>query len=220
MTSKGSEEIAVRALQRGAASYVPKRVLADELLSTVRDVLELTQHERNQTRLMACIAESQTAYRLENDRRLLSSLVSHLQDQVTHLRLCDEADRMRVGVALEEALVNALYHGNLEVSSQLREEDHEAYQNLADCRAKQSPFCDRRIHVEVKINREKAEFVIRDEGPGFNPESLPDPTDPANLEKVTGRGVLLMRTFMDNVQYNSSGNEVSLTKYRNAGNSS
>jgi len=40
------------------------------------------------------------------------------------------------------------------------------------------------------------------------------------LEKVTGRGVLLMRTFMDNVQYNSSGNEVSLTKYRNAGNSS
>ncbi|MEM8681572.1 MAG: ATP-binding protein, partial [Planctomycetota bacterium] len=57
-----------------------------------------------------------------------------------------------------------------------------------------------------------AEFVIEDEGPGFDPTRLPDPTDPANLERVSGRGVLLMRTFMDEVEYSERGNRVILRK--------
>jgi anti-sigma regulatory factor (Ser/Thr protein kinase) len=59
------------------------------------------------------------------------------------------------------------------------------------------------------------EFVIRDEGPGFDPASLPDPTDPENIEKACGRGLLLMRTFMDKVDYNRTGNQVTLTKRAN-----
>jgi len=55
---------------------------------------------------------------------------------------------------------------------------------------------------------------VRDEGPGFDPASLPDPTDPANLDRPCGRGMLLMRTFMDNVIYNDRGNEVTLFKER------
>ena len=61
---------------------------------------------------------------------------------------------------------------------------------------------------------EKAVFTIRDEGPGFNPSTLPDPTDAANLEKPGGRGVVLMRTFADEISYNETGNEVTLVKYR------
>jgi anti-sigma regulatory factor (Ser/Thr protein kinase) len=130
------------------------------------------------------------------------------------MRICDEADRTRIGVALEEALVNALYHGNLEVGSELRGEDDEAYRGLILERLNQPPYRDRRIHVEVKISRENAIFVIRDEGSGFDPSSLPDPTDPVNLEKASGRGLLLMRTFMDEVTYNDRGNAVILTKRR------
>ena len=53
-------------------------------------------------------------------------------------------------------------------------------------------------------------YTVRDEGPGFDPASLPDPTDPANLDRPCGRGLLLMRTFMDNVIFNDKGNEVTL----------
>ena len=56
--------------------------------------------------------------------------------------------------------------------------------------------------------------MIRDEGEGFDPATLPDPTDPANLEKASGRGILLMRTFMDEIVYNNQGNSVLLTKHR------
>jgi len=54
--------------------------------------------------------------------------------------------------------------------------------------------------------------VIADEGPGFDPKSLPDPRDSESLESVSGRGVMLMRLFMDEVTYNESGNSVTLVK--------
>ena len=56
--------------------------------------------------------------------------------------------------------------------------------------------------------------MAEDDGPGFDVSTLPDPTDPANLERPSGRGVLFMRTFMDDVRYNPTGNCVTLLKRR------
>lgn len=212
MTSKGSEEIAVRALQEGAASYVPKRTLAQNLLKMVRRVLAVSSQERSHIRLMGCMISSDCTFALENDPALFNPLVTYLQEEATRLGVCDQSERTRFGVALEEALANALYHGNLEVGSNLRDEDDEAYYALVEKRRRQAPYRNRRIYVEAKLSREGANVVVRDEGSGFDPSLLPDPTEPANLEKACGRGVLLMRTFMDEVVYNDVGNAVRLTK--------
>ena len=113
--------------------------------------------------------------------------------------------RIRVGIALEEALLNALYHGNLELTAEALREARSGMvsdgNNLIEQRRKQSPYRDRRIHFQVDVSTDEARFVVRDEGPGFNPSDVPDPTDPANLERESGRGLLLMRSFMDEVQY-------------------
>ena len=73
--------------------------------------------------------------------------------------------------------------------------------------------------MAVRVTREMAKFVIRDEGRGFDPTHLPDPTTPENLERTCGRGILLMRTFMDEVEFNQRGNEVTLIKHRQNGES-
>jgi DNA-binding response OmpR family regulator len=214
MTSLGSEEIAVKALHQGAASYVPKKYLGRDLLDTARRVLAVTGHKLSQVKLMECMTEATIHFVLHNDRELIPALVGHLQDRVSQIGLGDDVDRMQIGVALEEALTNSLYHGNLEISSELRENDFATYYATYEDRSKIAPYAERRIFVSAKITRDEAEFVIRDEGPGFDPSSLPDPTDPANLERLSGRGVLLMRTFMDEIAYNSAGNEVRMTKRR------
>lgn len=214
MTSAGNEEICVQALQRGAASYVPKRVLSQRLLETVHQVLEIASHEQTVSRLMGCMAETRCKFELDNDNKLIPPLVAHLLELAERLELWDDSDRMRIGIALEESLVNALCHGNLEVGSELRGVDDDAYYALLGERRAGQPYCDRRIHIDSSFTRTEARFVIQDEGPGFDPESLPDPTDPANLEKAAGRGVLLMRSFMDEVSYNKSGNVVTLVKRR------
>jgi CheY-like chemotaxis protein/anti-sigma regulatory factor (Ser/Thr protein kinase) len=214
VTCQGNEQIATRALQQGAASYVPKRALAQDLLETVHRVLAVSGRERRHARRMGCMTKSDRVFVLDNDCTLFGPLVSYLQDDLTRMGLCGEAERTRIGVALEEALANALYHGNLALDPELRGRDERAYCALLEQRPHQAPYRDRRIHVEAKLSRDEAVFVIRDEGDGFDPSALPDPTDPANLENVSGRGVLLMRTFMDEVVYNDVGNTVTLTKYR------
>lgn len=214
MTAQGSEEIAVKALQRGAASYVSKRKLATDLVNTVQLVLSAAGENRSYNQLMNRLVSSECQFVLENNISLIASAVQYLQEAVTSLRICSDADRLRVGVALEEALLNAYYHGNLEVSSELREQDHQAYYDLAKERTEMSPFRERRIHVSATFSPEQAVYVIRDEGEGFDASTIPDPTDPANLDKPCGRGRLLMQTFMDEVIYNDVGNEVTCIKRR------
>ena len=94
----------------------------------------------------------------------------------------------------------------------MRRNDLDGYHRLIAERRQQSPFRDRRIHVSAVFDRDRATVVIRDDGNGFDPDALPDPTDPANLERASGRGILLMRTFMDNVVYSDVGNTVTLVK--------
>ena len=212
MTGAGSEETAVRALQAGAASYVPKSELAELLLETVENVLEAAREERSECRLMDCMTSSQSVFVLSNDSTMIPPLINYVHRAIRAVGLVDEANGIRVCVALEEALNNALFHGNLEISSELRTHDADTYRKLITERSKSSPFQERSISVVAHITRADAKFIVRDEGPGFDPHGLPDPTDPANLEKASGRGLLLMRTFMDSVSFNDLGNEVTMVK--------
>jgi CheY-like chemotaxis protein/anti-sigma regulatory factor (Ser/Thr protein kinase) len=214
ITSKGSEEIAIQALKRGAASYVPKKSMLTDLVDTLEQVLAAAQTDRQQQRLLGCLAQLESHFVLENDRSLVPPLIAYFQEQMARLQLCDQATRVRVGVAVEEALLNAIFHGNLEVSSKLREEDDTAYHRLAEERRHLHPYRERRIHLRAALSRNEAVFVVRDEGPGFDPAQLPDPTDPENLEQTTGRGLLLIQTFMDEIAYNRSGNELTMIKRR------
>jgi CheY-like chemotaxis protein/anti-sigma regulatory factor (Ser/Thr protein kinase) len=214
MTAHGSEEIATAALQRGAASYVPKKNLAQDLLETVESILSLTRAAREQQRILECLSQSESHFLLQNDLSLISPLVGYLQSNLARMQLCDEVGVLRVTVALREALVNAVEHGNLEVPSSLKERDEKAFSQLVEERRRQPPYRERRVHVIAKETPAEAVYVIRDEGSGFNPADLPDPTDPSNLEKTSGRGLLLIRTFMDKVTHNPKGNEVTLVKRR------
>lgn len=217
MTGQGSEEMAIRALVRGAASYVPKRNLETDLADTLEQVLAMARKHRQMQRLQECVTRLEYHFALENDRTLVPVLVGFLQEHISNLRLCDESGRLRVGVALEEALLNAMIHGNLEVGSELRQQGDEPYYAAIARRSRELPYRERRVLVHSILSRTEAVFIIHDEGPGFHPRQLPDPTDPANLDKISGRGLLLIHTFMDEVRYNERGNQITLIKRRSSG---
>ncbi len=94
-----------------------------------------------------------------------------------------EASRFAIRLALEEAVVNAFKHGSKGIPNPRVEFGYEV--------------TDRNVFMRVK-----------DPGPGFKPECLPDPTAPENLERPGGRGVMLMRAFMSKVEYRGCGNEI------------
>ena len=121
----------------------------------------------------------------EAGKRAVDELLARLQE---HDWL--ENDIFGVHLAVEEALVNAIKHGN--------------------------QYDDRkRVHFHYTICEDRVLIEIRDEGEGFDPRDVPDPTDDDNLETPSGRGIMLMRNFMSRVEYNAAGNHVVMEKLRN-----
>lgn len=117
-------------------------------------------------------------------RRLLDLLLAQLS-----LHDWDEQDTFGVHLATEEALVNAIKHGN-------REDPQKT------------------VHVISKVSPREVWIQITDEGEGFDPSQVPDPTDEDNLESPSGRGLMLMRSFMSEVKFNGLGNRVLMVKRR------
>jgi DNA-binding response OmpR family regulator len=212
MTSQGNERIAVQALQAGAASYVPKRELKQELADTVIQVLEVAEARQSRSRLLGYLQSRETSFELENDPALIFTVAAFLQDSLERLGFADDTVRSQVGMALVEAISNAMIHGNLQVDSGLRKTDRSGYEVLIGERRDEEPYSSRRVQCTCRETTEEVVYSFADEGPGFDPSTIPDPTDPANILRASGRGIMLMRTFMDRVEYNDKGNQITLSK--------
>jgi serine/threonine-protein kinase RsbW len=113
-------------------------------------------------------------------------------EQLLHARHIHDHDVFSIKLALEEALVNAVKHGN-----------------QMD-RAK-------KVRIAYQLHADRFEILIGDDGPGFDPEDVPDPTAFENLERPCGRGLMLMRHYMTTVAFNERGNCVTMCKtFRNS----
>jgi serine/threonine-protein kinase RsbW len=104
----------------------------------------------------------------------------------------DEDDLYRVGIAIRECMVNAVVHGNRYNSR-------------------------KKVHLKVERTADRLTIVVRDEGDGFDPSAVPDPLAGENLLRGSGRGVMLMQSFMDEFQISPGepqGTEVKMVKYK------
>ena len=212
MTGHGSEDSAAAALRGGAASYVPKRNLLQDLAHTVATVLAAAAPALSLDHLFAGTERVELEFVVRSDPQLINPLVSRLQECLVPMGICKEEERTRIGIALSEALSNALYHGNLEMDSRLREEGHSRYLDVARSKCGRPPYCERKMHVGAKVSAFEARYSIRDEGKGFDPTRVPDPTDPANIENGFGRGLCLIHAFMDEVRHSAKGNEITIIR--------
>jgi CheY-like chemotaxis protein len=212
MTARGNEKIALSALRAGAAGYVPKRILAQDLSTTVKRILAASREDRSLSRLMHRMVENQSSFLLHNDPSLIPLLLGYLQQASRCVQLEDELDRLRIRLAVEEALLNALYRGNLEIGPDADQKGPATLEELARTRSSEEPYRDRRIHVSWTISRDSLTVVVKDEGRGFDSSAAGNRDETVDFDTVFGRGLLIMRTFMDDVRYSESGNEVTLIK--------
>ena len=212
ITSHGSEEIAVQALRAGATNYSPKSLLRADLVRTINQVIEMAAFMKYTHNTGKLPAPKQVAFVLENESSLIGPTIEHLQE---NLPSWSDRDRWQFAMAMDEALINAMHHGNLEIDSGLRESENEQdYYDLVRQRKHESPFCHRRVRVEAEFSDQHICVQISDDGRGFDPTSVPDPTSDENLHKTNGRGLFLIRSFMDQVAHNLTGNQITMTKLR------
>jgi serine/threonine-protein kinase RsbW len=108
-------------------------------------------------------------------------------EQLLQERKIPDRDVFCIKLALEEALVNAIKHGNQFDRS-------------------------KKVHISYRLLADRFEVAVSDDGPGFDPTEVPDPTAVENLERPCGRGLMLMRHYMSEVAYNPRGNGVTMSR--------
>ena len=129
--------------------------------------------------------ETELILELPNDLRQIERAVEYVMQRCAACRAHAHRLRLNLRVSLTEALSNAMLYGNA-----------------------RDPH--KRVRVEVTVGEREISVCITDEGAGFDPRGVPDPTTPDNLMKSKGRGLFLMRELMDEVRYNERGNQVTL----------
>ncbi|MEP3478093.1 MAG: response regulator [Fuerstiella sp.] len=212
ITGMGSEELAVQTMKSGAAQYVcktdPPSLIRDSIDKVLLAKADLAIHQSVLRRMLS----DSYYFELQSDTSIMSGMSRFLGGKAGAIGICTEAELPRLVIAMEEALLNACLHGNLELESTLKEEDDSKFEALAAERSAASPWKDRIITVDARFSPHQMIVKIKDEGSGFDPLKLPNPTDPENLLKPHGRGVMMMKLFLDEVKWNESGNEVTLLK--------
>jgi serine/threonine-protein kinase RsbW len=128
---------------------------------------------------------------LPSDLTLMNGVLEYLLDRVARLGLI-EVEQSNLFVALDEAFVNAVKHGNRNDPEKL-------------------------LRVTAELSAHEAIFTVEDEGEGFDVREIPDPCDPANLFKSSGRGVLLIYNIMDEVEYSERGKRLKMVARRKGG---
>lgn len=100
----------------------------------------------------------------------------------------------------------------MELDSEWRQNDEATYYKIAEERRHIKPYSNRRVRMVATLSDQEVRFVINDEGLGYCVDQLRDPTDESNMDRMGSRGLLLIRSFMDHVTHNSTGNSITLIK--------
>lgn len=191
MTGFADVETTAKALKAGASDFLAKPFGAQEVFHSVSRLLETRKVRQENRKILPFFKfklEGDIPSRTENINGAIHYLTGPLKD----VELCESSELSNLVIALYEAIVNSMRHGN-------------------------GGDPGKKVRVRAEIDYNEARFVIADEGDGFSLDGIANPTDPKNLYKSSGRGIYLMKHFMDEVSYNDQGNEVTLVKRRKGG---
>ena len=175
----------IKAFKLGAANFLRLPYDATELREIVENTLSYKLKYVDDPNVLPQVHEK-IEFELPSDLTLMNGVLEYLHERVSKLGLI-KPERSNLFVALDEAFVNAVKHGNKNDPRKL-------------------------LRITAELSAKKACFTVEDEGEGFDIGEIPDPCDPANLFRTSGRGVLLIYNIMDEVEYNAQGNRVKMVK--------
>ena len=175
----------IKAFKLGAANLLRKPYDKEELRSIVEKTLGYKLRFVEDLKVLPFVRE-RIEFELPSDLSLMNGVLHYLIERVAALGVI-KADSSNLFIALDEAFVNAVKHGNKQDARKL-------------------------VRITADLSAQEARFTIEDEGEGFDVAAIPDPRDPENLFKTSGRGVLLIYNIMDQVEYNERGNRLTMVK--------
>ncbi len=226
VSGHGETEDIVAAFRLGARNFLRKPYRFAELEQAILEEGE-RYHLIRQQRIQ--MAEEKTAdrylagvqeltYELPTSLDWISAISLRLVQIMEATGVCSADDGANVALGLVEILTNAIEHGNLGINAAekvaLKSKGEQVYQAELKRRMAEPSYQRRKVLVRASMSRQQARVTVVDEGAGFDFNALPDPTDPENLFKPSGRGILLAQNLVDELNFQGVGNTVTVVKHR------
>jgi len=213
VTGHATIDNAVEALRLGAINFITKPIKFNEVFETINKILDLNYRKKAIITASKYFLYESRHFAIPTRELYVSDLATYLTEPLEQISLVDPTCIISVTMAIYEALVNAVEHGNLELDSAVKYANSAgmaAFKNLKEERLKDPRFASRKVTIKSIIDASIARYTITDEGSGFDYAALVDPTTESHIDQTYGRGIFLIRQIFDEVRFNSSGNSISL----------
>jgi anti-sigma regulatory factor (Ser/Thr protein kinase) len=165
------------------------------------------------------VRAEKTFMRMPSRPHWIEPVVEYLRQKAVSCGVCPETRSTKLLVALHEALANAVVHGNLELPSDLKDRDDSSFAEALAQRAADPVLADRSVDILVDYDGERCRWIVTDQGKGFDVARVLErlQSDEPAVSLASGRGILIMRSFLDEVSYEDGGRRLVLTLQRQPG---
>lgn len=214
MVPAADQGAALPALRQGLDNFVTKPLRREVVVNHLRKYSEIVRNRQLLEEIQGMVSTRRVSLSIPNRMELASAAAGYLVREVEDYFDPETQTNLRLG--LYELIANAIEHGNLGVDfhekRRLLEAGPERLIELLEKRAAHPQYAERVVSIEFSMEGPRCEWVIRDEGLGFNWHDVPDPLVGDGIEQVNGRGIFLARFQFDELSYGGRGNRVRAVK--------
>lgn len=194
ITAQGDDQVAADCMGLGAVHYVNKQRLASDLVPVLEKVLQAETQTVETCRVLQQVVRNRLQFEIDSDVKQISSLIDFLRNRLHSMQIFSARRVRDITTAVREALLNAHFHGRPQQPA--------------------APDTASRIGLSMEVTQQSVTFRITDEGPGFDPSQLLSDSAAASQLKSRTNGLQRMQSLMDRVEFNVTGNQVTLIEFR------
>ncbi len=209
ITGYSDHQLILSAMKNGAVDLLKKPFKPNDLKYLINKIETL--FKKIKVKLSASFVQWEKRHLIiRNDIHIIRSVVDFVFSNIDYIS--EDVSFMKIG--LQEILINAIEHGNLEISNKEKAEllDRGDYNKILKERVLTPMYRDRFVDIKIFSTPEYLKIIVQDMGKGFDPTQIPDPENPENFLKESGKGILMAIHAFDKLEYNDMGNCVTLIK--------
>ncbi|MCU0289744.1 MAG: SpoIIE family protein phosphatase, partial [Acidobacteria bacterium] len=210
ITGYSDHQLILSAMKNGAVDLLKKPFKPNDLKYLINKIETLFR--KIKVKLSASFVQWEKRHIIiKNDINIIRSVVDFIFSNLDYIS--EDVSFMKIG--LQELLINAIEHGNLDISNAEKQEllDRGDYNRVLKERMQLPEFREKVVDIKIFSTPEYLKITLEDMGKGFDPSQIPDPENPENFLKESGKGILMAIHAFDKVEYNAVGNGVTLIKY-------
>jgi len=211
MTGYADADLVLQAFKLGAYDFLTKP-FDYELLFDIIEKIDYLQTDKLEQAFISQFCEITATYSIPSKTKNIKSLIPALQNHYQLLCALNKQEIHRIASCLFEAVNNAIVYGNLGLNPRLKTESLEKFWEKVKEKESIPELAEKKVTIKGTFSSNLLKFSVEDDGPGFDYKTLPDITEP-NAAVPGGRGLFIVRAFMDEVSWNEKGNSITMVKF-------